>query len=126
MLHICLFANTAHFESIKMAITLRPAKDGCASNISFCGMPVFHEFESLATHSIDDLGAPRDKLAWLKCRVSGEDLKSVQDMLVDWELYEHGWVVRSPHTNGHLFSYKCQLTRHEPEALNLLLPPIHK
>ena len=103
-----------------MAIILRHAKDGCNTNISLCGIPVFHEFESMATHSMDDLGAPRNKLAWIRRHASEENLKSVQNMLVDWELYEHGWLVRSPATNQELFYYKCQHSYQKPQALNLL------
>ena len=117
-----------------MAKVLRKAKDGCAGEIQLCGMDVYHQFEPLATAKMSELGAPMDMDAFLCGRgLEPKDQQRVRDMLADWQLYEHGWLVTTDGSgnfrNEHLFYFKCQMGNyglHKPEALHLLEGRIRK
>lgn len=75
-----------------------------------------------------ELGALLDKDTFIRRRVSDEnDVQLVKDMLVDWNLYENGWLVTiddsGRYRNKQLFYYKCQMGNYgldKPEALKLL------
>ena len=111
-----------------MSKTIRAAQSGCSNAVHTCGIRIYHVFEPLGEVSIAELGAELDKDAFIRQRVSDEnDVQQVKDMLVDWRLYEHGWLVSADdegrYHNNELFYYKCQIGNyglHKPEALNLL------
>ena len=97
-----------------MAKTLRAAKDGCNYVVKVCGKIVYHVFEPMATLSKSELGSELDKDAFIRSLVSTDtDFQSVKDMLVDWQLYEHGWIVTVDESgcyrNKNLFYGLCQM-----------------
>ena len=114
-----------------MAKILRRAKDGCADDIKVCGMYVYHVFEPLATTRMSALGALKDTDAFICSRgLEPNDQQLVKNMLVDWQLYEHGWLVTTGESgrfrNETLFYYKCQMGdcgKYRPVALDLLESP---
>ena len=87
-----------------------------------CGKPVYHRFDA-GTHKESDLGEEMDKDAWIEANITDDEHKKrVQGMLVDWKLFEHGWLV-DDYTNVHLFYYKTQIGdygSHRPNALKYL------
>ena len=99
---------------------IRAAKNGCSSDISFKGKKVYYDWE----HGISFgyLGTKLDKTAFLKNLVNENNLEAVENMLVDWDLYENGWHVIYPdggYKNQHLFYYLRQFGRQtRPEALD--------
>jgi len=111
-----------------MTKTIRAARNGCGGGIRLCGITIYHVFEPLGELSMSELGAELDKDAFICSRVTDEkDVQLVKDMLVDWQLYEHGWLVTTQgsgrYRNENLFYYKCQMGNygsHVPEALKLL------
>ena len=111
-----------------MAKVLRKAKDGCGGDIQLCGMDVYHNFEPLSPTKMSELGAPMDMDAFICSWVlQPKDQQRVRDMLADWHLYEHGWLVTTNKSgrfrNKHLFYFKCQIGNwgyNKPEALQLL------
>ncbi len=111
-----------------MTKTIRAAKNGCGGGINLCGIAIYHVFEPLGELSMSELGTEQYKDAFIRSRVSDEtDVQLVKNMLVDWRLYEHGWLVSvddsGRYRNENLFYYKCQMGNygsHVPEALKLL------
>lgn len=111
-----------------MVKKLRKAKSGTVGDIKLCGMDVYHKYEALSTAEMSVLGARMDKDAFICSRVlEPKDQQRVRDMLADWQLYEHGWLVTTDELgnfrNNHLFYFKCQIGdygSHKPEALQLL------
>jgi hypothetical protein len=98
--------------------TLRRALDGCGENVSFKGLPIYYERENGMEFSI--LGSQRNKMAWIEDNLKKEyqDDSTKHDvehhLLVDWELYENGWLVKANHNNmgykdSRLMYYKCQI-----------------
>lgn len=110
-----------------MSKTIRAAQNGTGASVQLCGIGIYHVFEPLGRLSLSELGAELDKDAFIHSRVSDEKATLVKDMLVDWRLYEHGWLVSvddsGSYRNEKLFYYKCQMGNYglyKPEALNLL------
>ena len=51
-------------------------------------------------------------------KVDETNLNAVLNLMIDWELYENGWFIKS-YNNNRLFNYLCQLgTNYRPEELN--------
>lgn len=103
---------------------IRAAKNGCASDITFQGKKVYHDWDYGIPFS--SLGTKLNKTVFLKNLVddtylSITVLQSVENMLADWYLYENGWHVIYPdggYKNKQLFYYLSQLGRQtRPEAL---------
>ena len=98
---------------------IRTAKNGCSSDISFKGKKVYYDWE----HGIpfSSLGTKLDKTAFLKNLVDENNLEAVENMLVDWDLYENGWHVVYPkggYKHRQLFYYLRQFGRQtRPEEL---------
>lgn len=110
-----------------MAKTIRAAQNGTGNSVQLCGIDIYHVFEPLGRLSLSELGAELDKDAFIRSRVSDEKTMLVKNMLVDWQLYEHGWLVSvddsGSYRNKELLYYKCQMGNYglyKPEALNLL------
>ena len=86
---------------------IRRAKDGCGSDVTFSGIPVYHKWSAGFRQSI--LGSKIDKISWINDNVNDKNyINNVSSMLVDWELYENGWLV-TPNKHKHLFYYRCQI-----------------
>ena len=98
---------------------IRRAKNGCGYDVTFSGIPVYQTYSAGFRKSI--LGNKLDKNVWINNNVNDKNyINDVSSMLVDWELYENGWLV-NPHKNNHLFYYRCQIglsTR--PEQLDYI------
>ena len=98
---------------------IRRAKNGCRSDVTFSGIPVYHKYSVGFRQSI--LGSKIDKILWINDNVNDKNyINDVSLMLVDWELYENGWLVTS-YKNKQLFYYRCQIglsTR--PEQLDYI------
>jgi len=111
-----------------MVKILRKAQNGYGGNIKLCGMDVYYIFEPLAAAEMSALGAPMDMAAFICSRVlEPENQQLVKDMLADWQLYEHGWLVTTGDSgrfrNKTLFFFLCQMGNcglHKPKALELL------
>lgn len=87
---------------------LRRALNGCNSAIQFDAKDVYHLWDG-GGHSMAELGRKMDKASWITERVvDAHHIDDVKKMLVDWELYENGWLVVG-YSNQHLFYYKCQM-----------------
>lgn len=101
---------------------LRRALNGYNGRVSFAEKPVYHRY-FMGKHGEDVLGGEKDKDAWIKANIADDEYtKKVQDMLVDWRLFEHGWLMDG-YTNTHLFYYKTQIGdygSHRPDALKYL------
>lgn len=102
---------------------LRRAKNGCSGDITFFGKFVYHKSDFCAEITMKDLGKQLSKKDWIKKHLTDFSKKyEVEELLVDWHLYENGWFV-SQYTNKHLFNYKCQLGQwgwSKPESLQFL------
>ena len=86
------------------------ARNGCASEIKFKGKKVYHEW----FHGIpkSKLGKKLNKTEFLKNLVDETNLESVENLMIDWVLYEKGWIVElqgEDYINGHLFYYLAQM-----------------
>jgi len=98
---------------------LRRAQNGCGGEIKFCKKYVYHEWES-GRYTMGELGRELNKMAWIHASVG--DVYSVEIMLMDWTMYENGWLVKGD-KNQHLFYYKCQIGTYgtrRPKALEYL------
>lgn len=100
---------------------LRRALDGCNGEIKIDGKYVYHEWDR-GGYPMSELGRKLDKLSWITEQVvDAQHVEAVKKMLVDWELYENGWLVVG-YSNQHLFYYKCQIgqNRTTPKELEYL------
>lgn len=101
---------------------IRAAKDGCASEITFKGKKVYHDWESSSIPK-SHLGEKLDKIEFLKENLINENyLSAIEKLMVDWVLYENGWHVtyNNGYKNEHLFYYLTQMYgygRLRPEEL---------
>tara|TARA_B110000285_G_C15054964_1_gene579058 strand:- start:494 stop:808 length:315 start_codon:yes stop_codon:yes gene_type:complete len=99
---------------------LRAAKNGCSSEINFKGRKVYHDWQSGVPMSC--LGEKLDKTEFLKSIVDETNLKAVENLMIDWHLYENGWHVHydNCYKNKHLFYYLQQMGGyggHRPKEL---------
>ncbi len=106
-----------------MSTKIRLAKNGCSSPVYFHGKAIYKKCELLAHHTLSDLGPPTDKNAWIEANLADPSKRAdVERLLVDWELYENGWLVTGD-SNTRLFLHKCQIGDHgyhKPDALVFL------
>jgi hypothetical protein len=89
---------------------IRAAKNGYSSEITFKGKKVYHEW---------DYGVPKPRLGkklnktdFLKKLIDEQNLTAVENLMIDWELYENGWLVvygNDGYKNKHLFYYLQQM-----------------
>ena len=90
-----------------MSNTLFRAQDGGGNEVSFMKKPVYHY--SLYGHPPLVYSTYIDKKQWIRDNIDNEDnYEMVYFMLIDWDLYEGGWVVTS-YDNPGLFYYLCQI-----------------
>jgi len=93
-----------------MEPTIRIARNDCASEVDFRGKNLYFNWENCQSHSI--LGPKLDKIEYIKTlmdRPDNEgDLLALSRLMVDWELYENGWLV-TKYENVHLFYYLTQM-----------------
>ena len=90
-----------------MTSKLRRARDGCNNEVSFMKYPVYY----YSMHMDPPLvySTILDKNQWIRDNINNEEnYDMVSFMLIDWELYEGGWVVSS-YDNPGLFYYLCQI-----------------
>jgi hypothetical protein len=89
---------------------IRPAKNGCATNITFRGIPVYHSWDyGLKISTLGKKKEKEEKEYFIKMHLTEESyLRPVQKLLIDWDLYENGWLV-DKYQNKHLFYYLCQM-----------------
>ena len=96
-------------------IIIRRALNGCGGKVTFCGLPVYHEWSR--GDPIDIMGEQMNKQTWFE---ENSQNPSVVQMLVDWDLYLNGWVVARSE-NSHLLRYLSQIGSYgPPEALKYL------
>ena len=97
---------------------LRTAKNGCASIVYYRGKIVYHHwYEGIP---LENLGGKQNKIKYIEENVDPENVEKVKKMMIDWKLYEKGWVVQN-YENAHLFNYLSQMgsnCRIMPEACN--------
>ena len=92
---------------------MRRAVNGCNDPVSFKNIPVYYNWVS----GDFDLGNQLNKDDWILKNIKNKDnYESVRMMLLDWELYENGWLLIG-HKDCRLFYYICQIDYHKPEAL---------
>lgn len=100
---------------------IRNAKNGCNSEVKFFDIPVYNKCDQ--GYNLDILGEKLDKNLWITERLKDKSkLEDVSEMLIDWELYENGWLIIS-YTNKELFYYKCQIGNYgcyKPENLQYI------
>lgn len=90
-----------------MPNTLRRAQDGGGNEVSFMKKPVYHY--SLCGDPPLVYSTYLDKKQWIRNNIKNEDnYNMVYFMMIDWDLYEGGWVVTS-YDNPGLFYYLCQI-----------------
>jgi hypothetical protein len=86
---------------------LRRALNGTNGEVSFKEIPVYHDW--MWGDSYVTLGKPLQKEEWIRQNIKEEcNYKAVNNMLIDWELYENGWFV-SGNRNNRLWNHLCQI-----------------
>lgn len=103
--------------------TIRIGKNGCGSEVDFRGKKVYFHWENYQSHSI--LGGKLDKTVYIKANIDRPDndldLSGISKLMMDWELYENGWLVTN-YKNKNLFYYLTQIGdygQHRPAELKL-------
>jgi hypothetical protein len=99
---------------------IRAAKNGCSSEITFKGKKVYHDWEN-STIPKSHLGKKLNKPEFLKKILNDEiHLPMVEKLMIDWEIYENGWYIKSFYTGQkeqHLFYYLVQFVYNRPKEL---------
>ena len=98
---------------------LNEARNGCNSLVKFQNIQVYYNWSWGGSY--DKLGNKIDKDKLIANNVENpEDMDAVKFMLMDWELYENGWFIKT-YKNSELFNYLCQLgNSSRPIALSYL------
>jgi len=103
--------------------TIRIGKNGCGSEVYFRGKKVYFHWENSCNSSI--LGKKLDKTVYIKANIvrpdNELDLSEVSKLMMDWQLYENGWLVTN-YKNKNLFYYLTQMGDygyHRPAELKL-------
>ena len=96
---------------------LRLAKNGGGDRVMFGGKQIYYSHTDGCDFSI--LGSKQNKETWIKQQLKPEynDDMTIQaisnKLLVDWELYENGWIVSSKpyigYKDSRLLYAKCQI-----------------
>ena len=91
----------------KMSKKLQRASNDNGNEVSFMKKPVYfiwHDGNPPLVYS-----TKLDKKQWITDNITHKKyLQEVDFMLIDWELYEGGWVITS-FDNTHLFNHLCQI-----------------
>ena len=91
--------------------------DNAGKHLLLKNKKIFHK--NFATKKFK-LGQHLNKNEWCFMNVKNiEYLQAVKIMLIDWELYENGWLINSYH-NIMLFNYVCNISSKKPIALTYL------
>ena len=110
---------------------IRQAKNGYGGNVIFCKKNVYHTISYKGDGDIEKLGKMLDKKQWIidnikspeelpDVKMSHESLvELVEDMMIDWCLYENGWNVMT-YKNTRLFHYLAQIDPVAPPQLNYI------
>ena len=94
------------------------ALNGCNNIVKFQDKIVYYNWTSGIEKS--SLGNQLDKDQFLKSIVDENNINKIKFFMIDWELYENGWLVKGT-DNKKLFYYLCQIGNyglHRPEELN--------
>ena len=100
---------------------IRVAKNGCSTDVTFKKKKVYFDWDTGIP--LSSLGAEQNKTDFIKSRVLEIHIQEVENMLIDWNLYENGWYVNYPkggYKNKHLFYYLSQMGQygsHRPKEL---------
>jgi len=90
---------------------IRIAKNGCSSDVTFIKKIVYFDWDRGLPKSY--LGKKLNKTDFLKENLINEThLPAVENLMIDWELYENGWHVvygKGGYKNKHLFYYLQQM-----------------
>ena len=90
-----------------MSNTLCRAHNGSGKEVTFMKKPVYHY--SLCGDPPLVYSTKLDKKQWIRDNISDENhYEEVSFMLIDWELFEGGWVITS-YDNPPLFYHLCQI-----------------
>jgi len=106
--------------------TFKQAKNGYGDPVTFCNIPVY--FGSY--HS--SLGCKYNKNVWIEDNVTlmcydvAMVRESVSNLLINWQLYEDGWLYTPDYNTSafckHLFNYLCQIgTCTRPQELQWMI-----
>ena len=105
-----------------MSNTLNRAKDGGGNDVSFMKKPVYQYSMQMDPPLV--YSTRLDKKEWIRNNIIDPDnYEMVSFMLIDWDLYEGGWVVAS-YDNPGLFYYLCQIGNwgsHIPKELQYFI-----
>lgn len=96
---------------------IRAAKNDCGSVVEFTGKKVYFSWDY--GKRLLDLGEKLDKMDYFTANVDKSNLKAVQNLMIDWDLYENGWLV-DRYQNQTLLHYLQNwggCVRHPPAAL---------
>ena len=86
---------------------LRRARDGCGNEVHFMKKPVYHYSMQMDPPLV--YSTILDKNQWIRDNINNdENYEMVNFMMIDWNLYEGGWVISS-YDNPGLFYYLCQI-----------------
>ena len=86
---------------------LRRARDGCSNEVSFMKYPVYYYSMQMDPPLV--YSTELDKKQWIRNNIKNEEnYEAINFMLIDWKLYEGGWVISS-FDNPRLFYYLCQI-----------------
>tara|TARA_B100001063_G_C16777756_1_gene567177 strand:+ start:8883 stop:9206 length:324 start_codon:yes stop_codon:yes gene_type:complete len=101
---------------------LRRARDGCSNEVSFMKKPVYHYSMQMEPPLV--YSTILDKKQWIRDNIKNEEnYEMVSFMMIDWDLYQGGWVVTS-YDNPGLFYYLCQIGNwgsHRPSELEYFI-----
>ena len=97
---------------------MKQAKNGCNNEVKFQGKPVYYDYTN-AESDLQILGNKLSKEEYLNSFVKPENINSLFNLMIDWELYDNGWFVNDS-KNKQLLYYLCQIgtNSRKPEELN--------
>jgi hypothetical protein len=70
---------------------IRQAKNSGGSHVEFNGKKIYFSWDY--GKNLLDLGDKMDKMDYFRENIDESNLKAVQNLMIDWDLYENGWLV---------------------------------